>query len=122
MRVLVVEDSAALARLLVASLTVEARVTVVGLVGEEDEALDAARDLRPDLMTLDLGLRTGGGLGVLRRMRTRCFDGSILVFSGESFATHGQRCIDLGADRYFCKADGHGPLVAAVKQLIESTA
>ena len=74
-----------------------------------------------DLAVIDLLLEQGSGLSVIARGRTASSQGKIIVFSG--YATPGvrSRCIELGADAVFDKAnldgllDFCGQLAAPVK-------
>lgn len=67
-RVLIIEDDPAIGHMMKTLLTVEGYQPV--LVTDGQEGLDAARDLHPDLITLDLSLPTMDGADVLDQLDT----------------------------------------------------
>jgi two-component system, chemotaxis family, protein-glutamate methylesterase/glutaminase len=67
-RVVVVEDSPVQRARLVDALQAEGDLAVVGEAGDATGALDLVRRLRPDVVTMDLGLPGGGGLGAIERI------------------------------------------------------
>jgi DNA-binding NarL/FixJ family response regulator len=107
LRVVLVEDSAMLRGMLCEML---AELDGVGVVAEaEDEAgaLAALEAQRPDLAIIDLELRTGSGLGVLRQMQAepeRFGRPRAVVFSNYGHAPVRARCEQLGVERFFDKS------------------
>ena len=67
-RVVVVEDSPVQRAHLVEVLEAEHDITVVGQAGDPVEAVALVRRLRPDVVTMDLGLPGEGGLGVIEQI------------------------------------------------------
>ena len=107
LRVVLVEDSAMLRGMLCEML---AELDGVGVVAEaEDEAgaLAALEAQRPDLAIIDLELRTGSGLGVLRQLQAepeRYGRPRAVVFSNYGHAPVRARCEQLGVERFFDKS------------------
>jgi CheY-like chemotaxis protein len=66
-RVLVVDDSAMMRRLVRETLALDAAFEVVGEAPDGVRALEALRDLAPDLTMLDIEMPELDGMGVLRR-------------------------------------------------------
>lgn len=107
LRVLLVEDSVLLGSLLSAMLEELGGVAVVAVATDEAEALDALEERRPDLAIVDLNLRTGSGLGVLRALRKnpeRYGRPATAVFTNHAHAHVRERCRSLGVNRFFDKA------------------
>ena len=65
-RVLVVEDSAVIRERIRALLEPIPSVIIVGHAETASDAISAIVDLSPDIITLDIGLRSGNGFDVLR--------------------------------------------------------
>jgi two-component system chemotaxis response regulator CheB len=82
-RVLVVDDSAVARKLLATLLSRDARIEVVGAAADGAVALEKARLLRPDVMTLDLEMPRVDGLDVLRGLEG-VWDGPVLVVSAHT--------------------------------------
>ncbi len=70
-RVLIVDDSAFMRRMLKETLRREADIEVVGVAADGIEALSKAATLRPDLITLDLVMPNLDGIGFLREQNQR---------------------------------------------------
>ncbi|MEA5456011.1 SpoIIE family protein phosphatase [Sinomonas sp. JGH33] len=99
-RALIVEDSADVAILLSAVLSGEGFVTEGAASGHR--ALEAARELKPDLITLDLGLPDIDGLEVCRALRLFT-DAYILVISGSADEATRLASLEAGADGFLGK-------------------
>jgi two-component system, chemotaxis family, protein-glutamate methylesterase/glutaminase len=67
-RVVVVEDSPVQRAHLVDVLQAEHDITVVGQAGDPLEAVALVRRLRPDVVTMDLGLPGEGGIGAIEQI------------------------------------------------------
>lgn len=67
-RVVVVEDSLVQRAHLVAALEADRDITVVGQAAGAFEAVQMIRDLRPDVVTLDLQIPDGGGAVVIEQV------------------------------------------------------
>lgn len=81
-RVLLVDDAAAVRRLVRTALRFRGGFEVVGEAGTGGEAVDLARDLRPDVVVLDLGLPDIAGRDVLTRVRDSSPASAVVIFSG----------------------------------------
>jgi two-component system chemotaxis response regulator CheB len=67
-RVLVAEDSAVVARVLVDILTTDPEIEVVGVASDGIEAVAMARSLKPDLVTMDVRMPKMDGLAATRKI------------------------------------------------------
>jgi len=90
---------------LIEALTENPLLEIVGVAETEEDALAVLNGRRWDAAVLDLQLKHGTGLGVLRTLRGRgARRGKILVFTNYSFPQYRDRSIGLGADYFFDKA------------------
>ena len=116
MRVLVVEDDAALGLFLQRGLRLEGHE--VTWVGDGEQALRDARENRPDLIVLDLSLPKKDGTEVLEEMHGH-FDGTaVLVLTGRSNVEERIRCLNLGADDCLLKPFSFHELTARCRALL----
>ncbi|MGN7872409.1 response regulator [Roseateles sp. 22389] len=122
MRVVVVENCLPTRRLLTLLLTQKAGASVVAEAADEEAAVAAVHAFKPHLVTLDLGLDEGSGVGVLKRLRAGNYEGLIYVFSSEERSVVEEHCIRLGADGFFDKSRGETALVEAAMALGRSLA
>ena len=108
LRVLLVEDSIELQSMLQAMLSEIPSVEVIASVESENDALAVMRDDHTDLAIVDLELRSGTGLGVLKNLHDS-LDGNnrrigVVVFSNYSNLIIRHRCLSLGAKAFFDKS------------------
>jgi len=112
--VFVVEDSATIRQNLVATLEEMAPVEVVGYADDADSAIaHLAHDPPPcDLAILDVLLRRGSGVDVLKALRSREQRPRCVVLTNYATKLIREHCLALGADRVFDKS-------AEVERLLE---
>ncbi len=84
-RVLVVEDSTVIARILTTILNAAPDIEVVGVAGDGEKALALTEKLRPDLVTMDINLPKMNGYEATKRIMAFC-PTPILVVSSTSYA------------------------------------
>src|SRR5215475_8731174 len=71
LRVLVVDDSAYVRKVINQMLSRSPFVDVVGTARDGEEALELVKELRPDVVTLDLIMPGIGGLGFIREQMSK---------------------------------------------------
>lgn len=116
MRVLIVEDDAALGLFLQKGLKLEGHE--VTWVGDGEAALRCAEEQRPDLMVLDLSLPRKDGTEVLEEMNGRFDDVAVLVLTGRSQVEERVKCLNLGADDCLLKPFSFHELTARCRALL----
>ena len=102
----IVEDSPVIRQNLIATLEEMLPVRVVGTAEDEQTALGWMRgpQARCDLMVIDIFLKSGTGLEVLRQAATLCPDARRVVLTNYATPDMRRRCAQLGADRVFDKS------------------
>jgi two-component system chemotaxis response regulator CheB len=95
-RVVVADDSAFM-RHVIADGLAERGAEVVAVASNGDEALAECAKHRPDVLSLDLAMPGLDGIGVLRELRARNSDVTVVVVSAFSPA-HGARAVDALAE------------------------
>lgn len=116
MRVLIVEDDAALGTYLERGLRFEGHE--VSLVSDGQSGLEYALQHTPDLMVLDLGLPRMDGMQVLEEMHGRFAGTSVLVLTGRSGLADRVQCLNLGADDCLLKPFSLSELMARCRALL----
>jgi len=106
LRVVIVEDSVIIRARLAELLAEIPNVEIVGEVETEVDALAVLRQQRWDAVLLDLQLKQGTGLGVLKALGSavRPPNAKIIVFTNYAFPQYRDRSLALGADFFFDKA------------------
>jgi DNA-binding NarL/FixJ family response regulator len=110
MRVLttyLVEDSPVIRKGLIATLEELAPVKVVGMAEDEASAILwlAQPDNQVDLVIVDIFLKSGSGLGVLRSARALPVRCKLVVLTNYATTDMKRKCLELGADAVFDKSN-----------------
>lgn len=116
MRVLIVDDDAALGLFLQKGLKLEGHT--VDLVGDGQAALEWMQEHRPDLVVLDLSLPKRDGVEVLEEMQGRLNGTAVLVLTGRSMVEERVKCLNLGADDCLLKPFSFHELTARCRALL----
>lgn len=124
MKAFIVEDSPIILDRLVTTLEELVPVQVVGSASDEPSAVDWLRhDGRAcDLIIVDLFLRQGSGLGVLRSARAMDLPGRCVVLTNYATPDMREACTRLGADRVFDKSGELEDLIAYCERLARAGA
>jgi DNA-binding NarL/FixJ family response regulator len=106
LRIVIVEDSAIIRARLSESLSEIPNLEIVGQAETELEALTLLRGDNWDAAILDLQLRKGTGLGVLKALPQgqRTPHRKLIVFTNYAFPQYKERSMALGADYFFDKS------------------
>lgn len=114
-----VEDSAVIRESLIATLEELSDVKVVGAAEDEPSAthwlLNA--DNRVDLVIIDLFLKSGTGLGVLKSVHDKMHGSTLVVLTNYATPDMRHKCIALGATRVFDKSHDIDALLLYCNQL-----
>jgi DNA-binding NarL/FixJ family response regulator len=119
LRVFIADDSQPIAEMLTQLLSDPGRIEVVGVGETESATMDSIRRLKPDVVVLDLQLKTGSGTDVIRAVRA---DPSLaflrlLVTSNHTSPQLKAGCLALGAEAYYDKVKELGELAAKLAEL-----
>lgn len=115
MRILLVEDDAALSRFIGRGLADESDEVMAA--GDGIEALEQFAAWGPDLVVMDLNLPRLDGMEVLHAIRSRDVDTPVLILTGRSEIAERLRCLDLGADDFLLKPFSMAELRARTRAL-----
>ena len=89
MRVLVVDDSAFMRKMISEMINAEPDLEVVGLARDGHDAVKKAIELEPDLITLDIEMPKKDGLTALREIKVRCRSFNPVVLMCSSLTVEG---------------------------------
>ncbi|WP_110180309.1 protein-glutamate methylesterase/protein-glutamine glutaminase [Nocardioides solisilvae] len=117
--VLVVDDSAAVRRIVTAALESDPGIAVVGQAVDGQHALELADELAPDAVVLDIEMPVLDGLAALRRLRAAHPRMPVIMFSTltERGAVKTLEALSLGASDYVTKPTGTASLAESASEI-----
>jgi heavy metal response regulator len=116
MRILIVEDDAALASFIRKGL--EAEHYAVDVVNEGSQGRSMALEIDYDLVVLDLNLPGLDGVTILKSLRHRKPSVPVMILTARSRVEERVQCLDAGADDYLVKPFSYMELSARVRALL----
>jgi len=120
MKVFIVEDAKILQEKLAGHLEEMSGFTVVGTAAGADEAVKAICRLKPDVIILDIRLRSGSGIDVLKRIRSDSYRPIVIVFTQYPFLFYRKTCLSEGARFFFDKTTEFERMLDTLKKLQET--
>ena len=107
LRAFIVEDSPVIRENLVATLEEMAPILVIGSAEDESGAISwlGRPENRCDLVVVDIFLKSGSGLGVLKAATALPAQVKLVVLSNYATPDMRRKCLELGADRVFDKSN-----------------
>ena len=113
-RVMIVEDFPAFRIFVRAKLEQRSEFQVICELSDGQEAVHKARELRPHLILLDIGLPTLNGIEAARRILCLVPESKIIFLSQETTPDIVQEAMRLGASGYVFKTHAEGDLLLAI--------
>ncbi|MGE5470987.1 MAG: response regulator [Bacteroidota bacterium] len=119
MRIVIVDDNAAMRKVLVAIFS-GAGHEVVGAFEDGQELEDRIRTLRPDLVCLDYNLPGRDGLTLLRAIQTAWPQLDVVFMTGSSESNIEEKAADAGASGFLRKPFGQAQIVEELRAVEET--
>ncbi len=119
LKLFLVEDSAQFREVLSEELNSPGEVEIVGYAESEEESIEALLSMPVDAAIVDLRLKNGSGLGILKYFRTHPLlpKPTLIVCTNNPFAELREHCLSLGADFFFDKSGDYEALRQTICEL-----
>jgi DNA-binding NarL/FixJ family response regulator len=116
-RVLIADDHRLFAEALEAILAADDRIEVVGQAADGREAVRLARDLRPDVVLMDISMPLLDGIEAARQIRSGHAGACILMLTGSNSRSDVDRARKAGAAGYVTKDRIAAELIDAIVEI-----
>ncbi|MCX6180891.1 MAG: response regulator [Bacteroidetes bacterium] len=110
MKTVLVIDDAGFDRTIISAILTQSGYNVIGEAESGNEGLQMARDLKPELITLDKMMPDMDGMQVLEILHNENFPGTIVLVSGDDLASVKEKATLMGAKDFFKKPISKGDL------------
>jgi len=117
-RVLIVDDHPAVREALALRVNRQTDLEVCGEAEDTGDALKMAARTQPDVAVIDISLKTGNGLDLIKRLKARNAALRMLVWSMHSESLYAERTLRAGALGYITKEQATDEIVAAIRQVL----
>lgn len=117
-KVLIVDDHPLVREGLASRIGALADFAVCGETADIETALRSIEETEPDLMIVDLALKGGHGLDLIKRVKRRGLRTKMLVLSVYDDALFAERALRAGAHGYVNKQEAQHVVVAALRKLL----
>ena len=119
MKVLIADDSEVFVQRLVQALGEISGIEIVARARTGAEALQALREMRPEVMILDIRMPEGSGIDVLKGMQREKLTPIAIVLTNFAFSQYRKKCLQLGARFFFDKSADFNQVREALSGLIQ---
>lgn len=118
-RVLIVDDHPAVREALVLRINRQPDLEVCGEASDMGEALQLVSQTKPDVVVVDISLKTSDGIDLIKRIKDRNTHVRMLVWSMHSESLYAERALRAGALGYLSKDQATDKIVEAIRWVLE---
>lgn len=116
-KILIVDDAAVVRDRLKQLLAAIQGLEVIAEAGNPERGRTLVRKLKPAAVIIDVQLRSGRGIELLREMKRVVPAPRIIVLTNEAYPEIRNRCLAAGADYFFDKSTEYQQVVAVVSEM-----
>ncbi len=117
-KILIVDDHPAVREALAIRIASTSDLVVCGEAEDEAQALRLTKVRKPDIVIIDLGLKSGDGISLIKRIKKRHDNVRMLVWSMQSEGDFAERAIRAGASGYITKEHATDRIVDALRKIL----
>ncbi len=117
-RIFVVDDHPIVRRGFAMLINQENDLTVCGEAEDVQPAIESILDQKPDMVILDISLKSGSGIDLVKSLKDCMPDLPMLVVSMHDEFLYGERAIRAGAKGYLMKQEANEVVVGAIRHVL----
>jgi DNA-binding NarL/FixJ family response regulator len=116
--ILLIEDHKGFAKAIQHFLARQSGVEIVGVVQSREDALKVLRELKVDLVLVDVSLPTVNGIDLVQQIHMEFPHLPCLMLSGHMTQIYVKRSLEVGASGYILKDDVNG-ILEGIRQALD---
>jgi DNA-binding NarL/FixJ family response regulator len=117
-KVLIVDDHPAVREALMIRISQVPGLEVCGQAEDVGDALRLIDETKPDVAIVDIALKTGDGIDLIKRIKARNDDVRMLVWSMYGEDLYAERALRAGANGYITKEHATDRIVDAIREVL----
>lgn len=117
-RIMIVDDHPMMRSGIAAQIANEPDMEVCGEADDVEPALRMVSETSPDLIIVDLSLKSGHGIDLVKRLRERNSNAKMLVNSMYDDTVYAERALQAGAMGYLNKQSAGESLITAIRTVL----
>lgn len=117
-RIVIVDDHPLVREGMTMRISGQRDMEVCGEAASEDEALARVNETKPDLVIVDISLKSGHGIGLIKQVKSRHPSVKMLVVSGFQESLYAERALRAGALGYLNKQESNDRLIEAIRTVL----
>jgi len=117
-KILIVDDHPSVREGLALRISIHSDLEVCGEAESEEQAIELVRQTKPDLVLVDISLKSGHGLELIKRIRSMDQSVKMLVISGFQESLYAERACRAGALGYLNKQESSEKMIEAIRTVL----
>jgi len=117
-KILIVDDHPSVREGLALRISLDDDLEVCGEAGSEEQAIALVKQMKPDLVLVDISLKSGHGLELIKRIRSIDPAIKMLVISGFQESLYAERACRAGALGYLNKQESSEKMIKAIRTVL----
>jgi len=118
-RILIVDDHPLICRGLAQVIDQEGDLRVCGDAGDINDAMKKIESLAPDLVVVDISLKSSSGIDLIKAVRARNPRLPAIVYSMHDESVYAERALRAGANGYVMKDRPAEVLISAIRKVLD---
>ena len=118
-RVVIAEDHTLFRQGLKALLSLEPEFEVVGEAADGFQAIQCAKELKPDIILLDISMPRVDGMAAIREIKSVCPEAKVLILTVHKTEEHVLETLKSGASGYVLKDASHEEFLLAMRSVLQ---
>jgi DNA-binding NarL/FixJ family response regulator len=120
MKVLIADDAEMMRDRLVTLISGIEGIEIVGQAATCPETEELNKNLKPDVVLLDIRMPGGSGIEVLQNVKRNKRETKVIILTNYSYPQYKEKCLKLGANYFFDKSEDFKKIPDTLRLIIKS--